>query len=158
MIPLRDDTERERAPILALTLALITLAGAFAALVTGAGAWTALLLALNAGAMWIAGAGVEGAVGRLWILVAIVFGGIGGAVLALGAGAGEDAATIAAAAATGAALELIGTHLLRLRGATVLSIVLVPWFGSFSAVPAGVWALIWGALAVLLIALGALAA
>ena len=29
----------------------------------------------------------------------------------------------------------------RLRGATILSIVLVPWFGGFAAVPAPVWAL-----------------
>ena len=158
MIPLRDDTERDRAPTLALLLALAVAAGAFAALVTGAGGWTALLLALDAGAIWIFGSGVEGAVGRRWLVVAVVFGGVGGAALALAAGADDRAAAVAAAAATGVALELVATHVIRLRGATILSIVLIPWFGSFAAVPAPVWALIWGALAALLLALGALAA
>ena len=107
MIPLRDDTERDRAPDpRARRSRCSRWRGAFAALVTGAGGWTALLLALNAGAIWIFGAGVEGAVGRLWLLVAIVFGGIGGAAIALGGGRGEGAAAVAAAAATGVALEL----------------------------------------------------
>lgn len=158
MIPLRDDTDRDRAPVLALLAALAAGLGAVVALAAGAGGWTALLLALDAGAIWIFGAGVEGAVGRVWLLVAIVFGGFGGAALTLAGGAEDRAATIAAAAATGAALELAATHLLRLRGATILSMVLVPWFGGFAAIPAPAWALIWGALAVLLIALGALAA
>ena len=92
------------------------------------------------------------------MVLAIVFGGLGGAALALAAGADDRTATVAAAAATGIALELVATHLIRLRGATILSIVLIPWFGSFAAVPAPVWALIWGGLAVLLLALGALAA
>ena len=158
MIPLRDDTERDRAPTLALLLAVLTGAAALVTLFGGAGGWTALLLALDAGAIWIFGAGVEGAVGRGWLVVALVFGAVGGAALALAAGADERTAVIAAAAATGAALELAVTHLLRLRGATILSIVLVPWFGSFAAIPAGVWAGIWAVLATLLIALGALAA
>lgn len=157
MIPLRDDTERDRAPTIALLLAALAGAGALAVLLGGGDGWTALLLALDAGAIWIFGAGVEGAVGRRWLAFAIVFGGAGGAALALAAGADDGAGAIAAAAATGAALELVVTHLLRLRGATILSIVLVPWFGSFAAIPAAVWALIWAALATLLIALGALA-
>lgn len=158
MIPLRDDTERDRAPTLALVLALAAAAGALVVLVTGGGGWTALLLGLNAAAIWVFGSGVEGAVGRAWTVLALVFGGAGGAALALAAGADDRSATIGAAAATGVALELIATHLMRLRGATILSIVLIPWFGSFAAVPAPVWALIWGGLAVLLLALGALAA
>lgn len=158
MIPLRDDTERDRAPALALLLAVATALGALAALLAGDGGWTALLLALDAVAIWIYGGGVEGAVGRGWMVLAIVFGGLGGAALALAAGADDRTATVAAAAATGIALELVATHLIRLRGATILSIVLIPWFGSFAAVPAPVWALIWGGLAVLLLALGALAA
>ncbi len=158
MIPLRDDTERDRAPTLALLLAVAAAVGAIAVLVTGGGGWTALLLALDAVAIWIYGGGVEGAVGRGWMVLAIAFGGLGGAALALAAGADDRPATVAAAAATGVALELVATHLIRLRGATILSIVLIPWFGSFAAVPAPVWALIWCGLAVLLLALGALAA
>lgn len=158
MIPLRDDTERDRAPALALVAALAAGFGAVLALAGGAGGWTAGLLALDAGAIWVFGAGVEGAVGRAWLLFAIVFGGVGGAALALAAGADDGTGAVAAAAATGAALELAVTHLLRLRGATILSLVLVPWFGGLAAIPAPVWALVWGAIAAVLIALGALAA
>lgn len=158
MIPLRDDTERDRAPTLALLLALATALGALATLLAGAGGWTALLLALDAAAIWIYGGGVEGAVGRGWMVLATVFGGVGGAALALAAGADDRTATVAAAAATGIALELVATHLIRLRGATILSVVLIPWFGSFAAVPAPIWALVWGGLAILLLALGGLAA
>ena len=149
MIPLRDDTERDRAPVLALVAALASALAAVFVLVSGAGGWAALLLALDAGAIWVFGAGVEGAVGRGWLVFAVVFGAVGGAALALAAGADDG---------TGAALELAVTHLLRLRGATILSLVLVPWFGGFATIPAPAWALVWGALAVVLIALGALAA
>ena len=158
MIPLRDDTERDRAPVLALLTALASALGAVIVLVSGAGGWAALLLALDAGAIWVFGAGVEGAVGRGWLVFAVVFGAVGGAALALAAGADDGTGAVGAAAATGAALELAVTHLLRLRGATILSLVLVPWFGGFATIPAPVWALVWGALAALLIALGALAA
>jgi hypothetical protein len=158
VIPLRDDTERDRPPTLALLLAVAVAVGALVALVAGAGGWTALLLAVDAVAIWIFGGGVEGAVGRGWMVLAIVFGGAGGAALALAAGADDRTAAVGAAAATGIALELVVTHLIRLRGARILSMVLVPWFGSFSAVPAAIWGLIWAALAVLLLALGALAA
>jgi len=158
VIPLRDDTERVRAPILALIVAVAAAIGALAALVTGAGGWTALLLAVNAAALWIFGAGVDGGAGagRLWLLIAVTFGAAGGAALALAGETDERAATVAAAATTVAAFEVIAAHLIWRRGARILSLVLVPWFGGFAAVPAAAWGLIWGALVVLLIALGAL--
>ena len=46
-------------------------------------------------------------------------------------------------------------HLARCPGARIMSIVVVPWFGGFAAVPATIWTLIWGGLVILLAALGA---
>lgn len=156
MIPLRDDTERVRRPLLAAALAAAGGLAAVVVLLAGEGVWTAALLALNAGMLWIFGAGVEGAVGRGWLLTGTLFGALGGAALALAAGAGESAAVIAAAASTGAALETIATHLLRLRGARILSILLLPLFAGLREVPATLCALAWAAGALVLIALGAL--
>ena len=154
MIPLRDDTERERASRVALVAALALLLLAAVVLVSGSGGWAALLIAVNAGFVWVFGAGAEAAAGRVWIAAALLLGAAGGAMLALVA----DATTlgpIGAAAATGAALEAVVIHLTRCRGARIMSIVLVPWFGGFAEVPATIWALIWAALVVLLGALGA---
>jgi hypothetical protein len=156
VIPLRDDTERERAPVLAGLLALVAGLAALVALVTGAGGWTALLLGLDAGALWVFGAGVEGAVGRGWLLVGALFGGLGAAAIALVAGADETVAALGAAAATGAAFETVATHLLRLPGARILGLALVPLFAGLRELPAAAWAAIWAVLAVVLIALGAL--
>ncbi|MCU0258385.1 MAG: hypothetical protein MUF56_05100 [Solirubrobacteraceae bacterium] len=156
MIPLRDDTERERAPAVAGVLAAAAGLAALVVLVTGAGGWTALLLALNAGALWVFGAGVEGAVGRGWLIVGAVFGGLGAAGLALVAGADETTAALGAAAATGAAFETVATHLLRLPGARITSLLLVPFFAGLREVPAAAWGAIWAGLAIALIVLGAL--
>jgi hypothetical protein len=150
VIPLRDDTERTRRPLLAAALAAACALAALAVLLAGQGGWTAALLALDAG--------VEGAVGRGWLLTGALFGAIGGAALALAAGASESAAQLAAAAATGAALETIVTHLLRLRGSRILSILPVPVFAGLHEVPAAAWGLAWGGGALALIALGALEA
>ena len=62
---------------------------------------------------------------------------------------------VGAGAATGAALEAIVIQLTRCRGARIMSIVLVPWFGGFAEVPATIWALIWAALTIVLAVLGA---
>jgi hypothetical protein len=158
VIPLRDDTERTRRPLLAAALAAACALAALAVLLAGQGGWTAALLALDAGMLWVFGAGVEGAVGRGWLLTGALFGAIGGAALALAAGASESAAQLAAAAATGAALETIVTHLLRLRGSRILSILPVPVFAGLHEVPAAAWGLAWGGGALALIALGALEA
>lgn len=158
MIPLRDDTERVRRPLLAGSLAGACGLAAVVVLLAGEGVWTAALLALNAGMLWLFGAGVEGAVGRGWLLTAVLFGGVGGAALALAAGASESAAAIGAAASTGVALETIATHLLRLRGSRVLGIVPLPVFAGLREVPAPLCALAWAGGAVVLIALGALEA
>lgn len=156
MFPLRDDTERQRAPALAAVLAGAALLGALVVLVTGAGGWTALLLAVDAGALWVFGAGVEGATGRLWLAGPALAGAIGGAALALAAGAPETAAVIGAAAATGAAFEAITTHLLRLRGARILGLAPIPVFAGLREAPAALWGVVWGIVVVVLIALGAL--
>ncbi len=63
--------------------------------------------------------------------------------------------TLGAAAATGAALEAIVVQLTRCRGSRIMSFVIVPWFGGFAAVPATIWALIWGVLVIVLAVLGA---
>lgn len=156
MIPLRDDTERLRAPALAAVLAAAALLGALAVLVTGGGGWTALLLAVDAGALWVFGAGVEGAVGRLWFAGPVLAGAIGGAAIALAAGAPETAAVIGAAAATGAAFEGITTHAMRLRGSRVMGLAPIPAFAGMREAPAGVWGLVWGAVVIVLLLLGAL--
>ncbi len=154
MIPLRDDTERDRTSLVALTAAPALLALACVVLVTGSGGWAALLIAVNAGFTWVFGAGAESVAGRIWTGLALLLGAGGGAALAVASGATE-LGPIAAATATGAALEAIVIQLLRCRGSRILSIVLVPWFGGFAEVPAAIWALIWGALVILLAALGA---
>lgn len=156
MIPLRDDTEHVRRPLLAAALAAACTLAAAVALVAGEGLWTAALLALNAAMLWVFGAGVEGAVGRGWLLMGALFGAAGGAALALAADSGEGAAQVGAAAATGAALETIATHLLRLRGARILGILPVPMFAGLREAPAAAWALVWGGAALVLVALGAL--
>jgi hypothetical protein len=154
LIPLRDDTERERASRVALVAALALLLLAAVVLVTGSGGWAALLIALNAGFVWVFGAGAEAVAGRVWIAVALLLGAAGGALLAVVAGA-TALGPVGAAAATGAALEVVVIHLARCQGARIMSIVLVPWFGGFAEVPATIWALIWAGLVVLLGALGA---
>ena len=154
MIPLRDDTERERASRVALVVALALLLLAAVVLVSGSGGWAALLVAVNAGFVWVFGAGAEAAAGRIWMTVALLLGAAGGAMLAVVAGA-EGLGPVSAAAATGAALEAVVIHLTRCRGARIMSIVLVPWFGGFAEVPATIWALIWAALVIVLGALGA---
>jgi hypothetical protein len=158
VIPLRDDTERERSPTLAALLAAAAGLGALLVLVTGTGGWTAVLLAVNAGALWVFGAGVEGAVGRGWLVFGAVLGGLGAAGIALVAGADETAAALGAAAATGAAFETVATHLLRLPGARILSLLLVPFFAGLREVPAAAWGAAWAGLAIALVALGALGA
>jgi len=154
VIPLRDDTERERASRVALlaTLALLVLAAVV--LVSGSGGWAALLIAVNAGFVWVFGAGAEAVAGRIWLIVALLLGAAGGAMLAVVAGA-TGLGPVGAAAATGAALEAVVIHLARCRGGRIMSMVLVPWFGGFAEVPATIWALIWAALVVVLGALGA---
>lgn len=156
MIPLRDDTERLRAPALAAVLAAAALLGALVVVVSGAGGWTALLLLVDAGALWVFGSGVEGAVGRLWLLGPALAGAIGGAAIALAAGAPQTAAVIGAAAATGAAFEAVTTHLLRLRDTRIIGLAPIPLFAGLREAPAGVWGMLWGIVAVVLIALGAL--
>jgi hypothetical protein len=138
----------------ALLGALALLVLAVVVLVSGSGGWAALLIAVNAGFVWVFGAGAEAVAGRVWLLVALLLGAAGGAMLAVVAGA-TGLGPVGAAAATGAALEAVVIHLARCRGARVMSIVLVPWFGGFAEVPATIWALIWAALVVVLGALGA---
>jgi hypothetical protein len=154
VIPLRDDTERERSSRVALAAALALLLLAAVVLVSGSGGWAALLIAVNAGFVWIFGGGAEAVAGRIWIAVALLLGAAGGAMLAVVSGA-TGLGPISAAAATGAALEAVVIHLTRCRGARIMSMVLVPWFGGFAEVPATIWALIWAALVVVLGALGA---
>ena len=61
VIPLRDDTERERASRVAFVAALALLLLAAVVLVSGSGGWAALLIALDAAFVWIFGAGAEAA-------------------------------------------------------------------------------------------------
>jgi len=154
VIPLRDDTERERASRVALLAALALLVLAAVVLVSGSGGWAALLVAVNAGFVWVFGAGAEAVAGRIWLAVALVLGAAGGAMLAVVAGA-TGLGPVGAAAATGAALEAVVIHLARCRGARIMSIVLVPWFGGFAEVRATIWALVWAAVVIVLGALGA---
>jgi hypothetical protein len=154
VIPLRDDTERERPSTVALACALTLLALAVAVLVSGSGGWSAALIAVDAGFVWVFGAGAEAAAGRVLFGGSLLLGCAGGAALAVAAG--ETAlGPVAAAAATGAALEAIAVLLFRRPGARIMSMVLVPWFGGFAEVRAGIWAVIWAGLVIGLAALGA---
>jgi hypothetical protein len=157
VIPLRDDTEREDPSSVALAGGVALLALALVVLVTGAGAWASLLIAIDAGFVWVFGAGAQAAAGPVWLAAALVLGAAGGAALGLASGA-SGLGPVGAAAATGAALEAIVVLIVRRPQARIMSLVLVPWFGGFAEVKAGIWALIWGVLVIALAALGAFGA
>jgi membrane associated rhomboid family serine protease len=153
VLPLRDDLERPRFPALALVVASAAAVAGLAALVTGAGLGTTLLLLADALAIWVFGASVEARLGRVWFVLLALFGGAGVAALALAA---DQDARLVPAAATGIALELVATHLIRFRGARVTGLVPVPLFAGLAQPPAWVVGAGWGALALGLVALGAL--
>jgi len=153
VIPLTDDIERVRIPVVTLTLATAALAGACVELARGAG-WTALALLVCALFAWVFGAAEED---RLRVpLFALVV--LAGAAAGIGvAGLVGDLAA-GALAAVGAVSAIVLVHLVRFHGARVLSLVLIPFFSGFVAVRAWIWALAWPALVAGLAVLGAFGA
>ncbi len=154
MLPARDDLEHQRAPVATGALTATAVLGALALLVGGDGAAAALLALVSAIAIWVFGAGVEGAVGRLWLAAVALMGAAGGAALTVAFG-GEG--RWIAGAAAGAALEVVATHLLRFPSARIMGLSLIPPFAGLVEAPAWIWALGWALITALLIALGALA-
>ncbi|CAB4877361.1 unannotated protein [freshwater metagenome] len=153
MIPFSTARPRERPSIAAKAAAPLAAAFAIVALATGEPAAFGLVL-VNAVALWIFGSGAEALAGRGWVTLAMLSGAAGGAAVALACGA-TDVATLAAAATTVAAAEVLTIYLTRQRGGTVMSVVLVPWLTGIVEIPALIWALIWAALVVGLSLLGA---
>ena len=94
-------------------LALLLLAAVV--LISGSGGWAALLIAVDAGFVWVFGAGAEAAAGRVWLIVALLLGAAGGVAIAIASGA-TGLGPLGAGAATGAALEAIAVQLTRCRG------------------------------------------
>ncbi len=150
MIPLTDDIERVRIPAVTLGLAAAALAGACVELVRGAG-WTALALLACALFAWVFGATEEDRLGVPLFLVVVLAGGAVG----VGVGAALGDVPAGALAAVGAVSAMVLVHLVRFRGARVLSMVLIPFFSGFVAVRSWIWALAWPALVAGLAVLGA---
>ena len=153
MIPATDDIERVRIPVVTLALVAAALAGAVAELVRGAG-WTALALACCALFAWVFGATEEDRLGVARFLVLVALGAVAGVGVALGAG-GAATATLGA---VGAVSAMVLVHVVRFRGARVLSVVLIPFYASLVAVRAWIWALVWPVLVAGLALLGAFGA
>ena len=153
MLPTTDHLERTRTPILTLTLCAAGLGAAVAALLNGDG-WTSLALLLCAVFLWVFGASLEETLGAaLFLLVLVCGGGMGLGLLLITDGARGLQAI--AGMAVGATSLCVVVHLLRFRGAPILSLVLVPFFAGLAEIPAWIWALIWVACVTALAALGA---
>ncbi len=150
MIPLTDDIERVRIPVVTLALAAAAVAGACVELVRGAG-WTALALLACAVFTWVFAASEEDRLGVPLFLVVVLAGAAAGVGLAALVG---DVAT-GALAAVGAVSAIVLVHVVRFRGARVMSMVLIPFYAGFVAVHAWIWALAWPALVAGLAVLGA---
>lgn len=151
MFPTTDDIERTRIPAATLALVAAGLAGVAAALLTGDG-WTALALLACALFTWVFGATEEDALGAPAFLLVVLVGAAAGAGVALALGEGARSGPLAG---VGAVTAVIAVHLVRFRGARVLSLVLVPFFAGLAEVRAWVWALVWPVLVAALAALGA---
>jgi membrane associated rhomboid family serine protease len=149
VFPTTDDIDRVRIPVVTLALVAAAIAAACVELVGGHG-WAALALLVCALFGWVFGASEEDRLGAL-AFVALALAGAA-------AGAGAAAALSAAPAplvAVGIVSAMIVVHLVRFRGARVLSLVLIPFFAGFVAVRAWIWALAWPALIAGLALLGA---
>ena len=152
MIPLADDVQRTRKPVVTLVLSVAAAGAALAALFAGDGIWTVLLLAACALWIWVFGRSVEDAIGPVWFVLLALVGGAGAVMI--GIAAGMDG-RYAAAAASGVALEVVVAHLLRFRDVRILCLVPVPVVARIVETPAWPWALTGAALLVLLGAAGA---
>jgi len=152
VIPLADDVERSRRPLLSLVLWIASGVAALIALIGGDGVWTALLLLACGLWIWVFGRSVEDRIGHFWLALLAIAGG-GGAAL-LGIAAGMDG-RYAAAAATGVAFEVVTAHRLRFREARVLCLSPVPYYAGLVMTPAWLWALVGGVIVLALAAAGA---
>ena len=150
MFPVTDDIERVRTPLVTLLLTAAAIAGACVELLRAAG-WTALALLVCALFAWVFGATEEDRLGVPLFLVVVVAGGAAGAGVA--AALGDAPAGVLGAVGVVSAMVLV--HVVRFRGARVLSLVLIPFFAGFVAVRAWIWALTWPALVAGLAVLGA---
>ncbi len=153
MLPTTDNIERTRTPVLTLALCAAGFVAAAAALLGGDG-WTALSLLLSAVFLWVFGASIEETIGAPLFLLLLVCGAGMGLGLLLIADGGRGLQAIAGMAAGATSLCAV-THLLRFRGAPIMTLVLVPFFGGLAEIPAWVWALIWAACVAALAVLGA---
>lgn len=153
LIPLRDDSERRRRPAVALLGALLCVAAAVWAALGGGGVAAVLACLVNGTAVWVLGAGLESAVSRTWLVLSLLLGAAGG--VALGLASSRSGAPLAAWGTTGAALEAVVLHALRLPRAHVLSLVAAPWLTGLVELPGRAWAAIWAGLTLLLGLLGA---
>jgi hypothetical protein len=154
VIPLADDLERTRVPRVTFAATLFALVAAVVALFDGDGVLTALLTALCGLWIWVFGRSVEDLLGWPLTLATVLFGGAGAAMIGIAADASE---VWSAWAALGIALELTAAHLLRLRGARILCLCLVPYYAGMVMTPAWVWGFVGALGAALLTAAGALA-
>ncbi len=152
MIPLADDVERSRRPLISLALWIACGLAALAALLSGDGAWTALLLLACGLWIWIFGRSVEDRIGHWWLALLAIAGGGGAALLGIAAGMDDR---YAAAAATGVAFEVVTSHRIRFPEARVLCLSPVPYYAGLVMTPAWLWALIGAAIVLLLGAAGA---
>ena len=153
MIPLADDVERSRGPLLSLLLSAAAGGAALLAALHGDGLWTILLLLLCALWIWIFGRSVEDRVGHIWFGLLAALGGTGAVMIGLAAGMDSRHA---AAAAAGVAFEVVTFHVVRFRDARILCISPVPYFAGLVMTPAWLWALTGAVLATALSFAGAL--
>ncbi len=150
MFPVTDDIERVRTPVVTLLLTAAAIAGACVELLRGAG-WTALALLVCALFAWVFGATEEDRLGVPLFLVVVT----AGVAVGVGVAAALGDAPAGVLGAVGVVSAMVLVHVVRFRGARVLSLVLIPFFAGFVAVRAWIWALTWPALVAGLAVLGA---